>query len=380
MAAANVPIVEVFFATATPIPPTPAPQAQDCIYDATLAADVSIPYGTQLAPGQGFNKVWQLRNTGSCPWDAGANLAFVGGFPLSAPNSVAVPATAPGATTDVTIPMVAPTSGGSYSSVWQMRDALGQLFGNRLVVLINVPGGRPPPVPTPVPPQPGPSINFWADATSLRGGQCTTLHWNVTGVRAVFLTHGGRRQGVVGQGSQSVCPAGTGETYRLSVTLQDNSERTRDIRINVTSPAPKPSARVDFSADSTKITIGTCTNVRWYTQNVSRVELHNGSNWSVVGGTGSQQVCPAYPTTYRLRATDLNGKIIAREVTVNTKTPPLPTFEPNPPGPLPYTPEPNPPGPLPYTPEPEPPGPVPEPPEPEPEPPGPLPEPDLDSD
>lgn len=326
-AAANVPIVEVIFATATPVPATPVPTVPPCQYGSAYVADVTIPDGTQVGMGQPFNKVWRVRNTGTCAWAPGTTLAFVGGFQMGAPASVVVPQTAPGATADIGVTMYAPTAPGAYSGVWQMRDPLGQFFGGKYTVVINVPSPGPPPTSTPPPPPPGATINFWADSTSVYAGQCTNLHWDVQGVQAVYLSYDGHSQGVVGQGSQTVCPTGSGTTYTLQVIMRDGSQQTREIRINVINPQPTstkapPGVKIDFTADSTNITIGTCTNLRWHVENWSSITLYLENSSQKVGGDGKQQVCPAYPTTYRLRVVDLAGGTHDRTVTINTKAPP----------------------------------------------------------
>ena len=169
-AAANVPVVQVIFATATPVPITATFTPMPCVYGSSYVADVTIPDGTQVGMGQSFNKVWRIRNSGTCPWSPGTTLAFAGGFQMGAPASVIVPQTAPGATADVGVTMVAPTAPGAYSGVWQMRDPVGQFFGGKYTVVIDVPNPAPPPTATPLP---GPTINFWADTTSVYAGECT---------------------------------------------------------------------------------------------------------------------------------------------------------------------------------------------------------------
>ncbi len=71
-------------------------------------------------------------------------------------------------------------------------------------------------------------IDFWADQREINRGDCTTLHWEVQGVQSVYLND----SGVVGVGSQQVCPKES-KTYKLKVVLMDGSVDTRDIRIRV---------------------------------------------------------------------------------------------------------------------------------------------------
>src|SRR5919106_5802545 len=67
---------------ASPIvaPPVAATAALgDACNNAIYIADLTIPDGTVLRPGEDFRKVWQIRNTGSCTWDEGYGLIFIGG-------------------------------------------------------------------------------------------------------------------------------------------------------------------------------------------------------------------------------------------------------------------------------------------------------------
>ena len=94
----------------------------------TFVADVTIPDGTVLKPGQAFAKTWRLRNSGSTTWNS-YTLAFRDGAQMGAPPFVAVPTTQPGATADITVPMVAPADAGAHRGYWQMRAADGRAFG-----------------------------------------------------------------------------------------------------------------------------------------------------------------------------------------------------------------------------------------------------------
>ena len=55
--------------------PTPTPVGRDtvltpaCTNTASLLTDVTMPDGAQVAAGAGFNKIWRIRNTGSCTWE-----------------------------------------------------------------------------------------------------------------------------------------------------------------------------------------------------------------------------------------------------------------------------------------------------------------------
>lgn len=327
-AAANVPVYEVIVPTpeAPPTPAAPTPSA--CQFNAAFVTDVTIPDNTQVQAAQSFNKVWRMQNTGTCPWDTTTVLDFIGGSQMSAPNAVTVPPTQPGATADVGVTMFAPGNPGTYRGVWQLQ-AQGQFFGSKVTVVINVPGAEPPaPPPTNVPPPSPvqPSINFWADTDRVSGGQCTNLHWDVDNAQAVYLEYGDKTKGVGGHDSRQVCPSKDGKRYTLDVIGRDGQHYTRDVQINIDNPG----VAIQFWADHDKITIGTCTVVRWNVSNSKRVQFNDGNGWKDVSENGSEQVCPAYPTNYGLRVTDLNGQRHDRSLTIKTKAPPPGILTPEP--------------------------------------------------
>src|SRR5512134_681096 len=55
----------------TPLAGTPAPPAGDSCHNSVYIADVTIPDNTVLSPGEDFEKIWRIQNTGSCVWDDG---------------------------------------------------------------------------------------------------------------------------------------------------------------------------------------------------------------------------------------------------------------------------------------------------------------------
>ena len=157
--------------------------------------------------------------------------------------------------------------------------------------------------------RPTPSAEFYADRQSLVRGECTTLRWQVENADAVYLDGAG----VVGVGSRQVCPEST-TTYRLLV-VAGGWERTREVTISVTAPAPTPS--VEFTADRYSLLAGACTDLRWHVENATAVYL-DGAGVALVG---SLQVCPESTTTYRLRAM-ADGWDNTREVTIDVTAPP----------------------------------------------------------
>jgi hypothetical protein len=138
---------------------TDAPGPGDCTRDAKFVTDVTIPDGTELSPGAAFVKVWRVRNTGTCAWEAGTRLVFSSGAQMGGPADVPVPApVAPGSEVDISVNLTAPNSPGSHQGKWQLRDDTGAFFGNPIWVKIVVPSAAthtPSPTVTPTP-LPGP--------------------------------------------------------------------------------------------------------------------------------------------------------------------------------------------------------------------------------
>ncbi len=113
--------------SATAPAPTQGPAACD---EAKFGTDVTVPDNTAFAPGAAFVKTWRLRNVGSCTWTTAYTIVFSGGDKMGAPDSLPMPATVyPGNAIDISIPMVAPNTPGTYRGEWKLRNASGQVFG-----------------------------------------------------------------------------------------------------------------------------------------------------------------------------------------------------------------------------------------------------------
>ncbi len=107
-------------ATAVPIP----------CNQATYIMDVSIPDNTSLTVGQSFVKTWRIQNSGSCTWTNGYAIYFVNGTSMGAPASVLFPKSVkPGESMDISVPMVAPGTAGTYAASWMLMAPNGSVFG-----------------------------------------------------------------------------------------------------------------------------------------------------------------------------------------------------------------------------------------------------------
>ncbi len=144
---------------APPAAPPVVPTARPC-ESFRFVADVSIPDGTVMKPGQSFTKTWRIQNTGSCVWSTTYQLSFARGDQMNAPAGVPLTRNVnPGESVDLTVPMVAPMASGKYRGNWLMRSPSGQLFGlgsggkDGVWVDIRVQAGSAPPPPASPPQQ-----------------------------------------------------------------------------------------------------------------------------------------------------------------------------------------------------------------------------------
>jgi len=107
--------------------------------DLTYVADVTIPDGTIMSPGQDFVKTWRVKNTGACPWGAGYVLAYAGYSNQMAGQFVALTEVVqPGQEVEVTVQFKAPSLAGEYLSAWTMRNPQGVTFPEIVFVKVIV--------------------------------------------------------------------------------------------------------------------------------------------------------------------------------------------------------------------------------------------------
>jgi len=129
----------------------PAVPRPACILQAAFLSDVTVPPGEVLAPGARADKVWQVRNSGTCAWGMGYELVLVSGDDILADSPVPVPPTPAGQPSDLAVTFWAPREAGVYGAVWRLRSPQGELFGPLLDLQIqvkaeaqrSVPPGRP---------------------------------------------------------------------------------------------------------------------------------------------------------------------------------------------------------------------------------------------
>jgi hypothetical protein len=127
--------------TATAIPtnnPFESTPTQITCDDAIWVADVTVPDGTEMTPGQDFVKTWKIRNIGSCTWGTGYSAIFAYGEKMSGVAEPMTGAVAPGEEVEISVRFKAPDNAGEYSTYWRMANASSVPFGENIFMLIVV--------------------------------------------------------------------------------------------------------------------------------------------------------------------------------------------------------------------------------------------------
>lgn len=118
--------------TAVPATNTPLPTATAITYCdwVSFVKDITVPDGSNFAPGETFTKTWRLKNRGTCTWTPDYMLVYTSGAQMGGTTAVRLPGyVAPGQTVDVSVTLTAPDSSGEYVGYWMLRNAAGTLFG-----------------------------------------------------------------------------------------------------------------------------------------------------------------------------------------------------------------------------------------------------------
>ncbi len=170
----------------TPVPSQPTPTPAVCIDGMSFVEDLTYPDNHMTTPatfypGTEFQKGWKIKNSGTCAWDINYTLVYVGGNTPAAlmggqPTAVNTKVN-PGVMYDMFVNLVAPLQTGTYQGFWQMRNPLGQFFGERISVGIQVvpPPGQPTTVPQPI------IQRFSANPAQINSGGSVTIQWEVLG-------------------------------------------------------------------------------------------------------------------------------------------------------------------------------------------------------
>jgi hypothetical protein len=258
-------------------PALAAPHAlQRCTNLASFVADVTVPDNSVIPAGTSFVKTWRLRNSGTCTWKPSYSVVFVSGAQMGAPSPVYLPHTVlPGATVDVSAPMIAPMTPGTYRGNWMLSTSGGLLFGlgsngsGRFYVQIVVPGST---TPTPVPT--AERITFQAGQTSAsRTFQFVPGQPKVYVLRAmvgqemwIYLARPVSSLTVQAPNGAALTPVyadGANTRWRFvlpttgdyRIVLQGSGSNTITVEIPAASPTPQPPTRITFPPGGTSATV-----------------------------------------------------------------------------------------------------------------------------
>jgi len=133
-------------ATQAPVLPTSAAPATaslgDACNNAVFEGDITIPDYETIKPGIDVQKIWAIRNTGTCTWDDGYSLVKVAGSPEIGNESFKFVKSsdfvAGGQGINIGIWIDAPCAPGKYEGHWRMRNDQGYFFGTVLSVYITI--------------------------------------------------------------------------------------------------------------------------------------------------------------------------------------------------------------------------------------------------
>jgi hypothetical protein len=121
----------------------PTASLGDACNNSAFEGDVTIPDGTVLEPGTNFQKIWKIRNSGSCTWDDGYALVYIAGSPnnldpynFEFENSDDFVSS--GEAINIALNLTTPCRPGEYEGHWRMRSDTGYYFGTVLSVYIKV--------------------------------------------------------------------------------------------------------------------------------------------------------------------------------------------------------------------------------------------------
>jgi len=132
--------------TAVPVLPTAQAQGTVSLGDAcnnlVFEGDITIPDGETEKAGTDIQKIWKIRNTGSCTWDDGYELVKIAGSPDLGNESFKFVKSSDFVITnqaiDIGIWLDVPCAVGKYESHYRMRNDQGYYFGTILSVYLVV--------------------------------------------------------------------------------------------------------------------------------------------------------------------------------------------------------------------------------------------------
>jgi hypothetical protein len=132
-----------FTPLASPAAPAGTAALGDSCNNNVFEGDITIPDGSTVKPGSDFLKIWKIRNTGTCTWDEGYALVYIGGSkpdldPMNFEFTNSSDFVASGNAINIAVNLTAPCIPGNYEGHWRMRSDSGYYFGTILSVYVVV--------------------------------------------------------------------------------------------------------------------------------------------------------------------------------------------------------------------------------------------------
>ena len=163
-------------------------------------------------------------------------------------------------------------------------------------------------------------LPFRAEDAYLTVGQCTTLSWDFTGIKALYVSlgYGYDRGGVVGQSSYKVCPSVT-TTYEALVIEQDESQETHYVTINVSGSGCGDPVVWHFAPTTYSVDAGETFSIFWDVECARTVWLTIGDGpEQPVEGQGSMiDVTIHGSTLFKPKIEKTNGGFVYASFTVH---------------------------------------------------------------
>lgn len=163
---------------------------------------------------------------------------------------------------------------------------------------------------------------FYADVTSLVAGNCTTLRWNFTNIKGLYVSfaYGFDKRGVAGVGTATVCPSVT-TTFEALVVKQDNSQELHEFTINVTGSTCGDPYVQRFEPTTYSARLGEKFSIFWDVECAQAIYLSIGSAAEVpVQGHDSRvDLTITQDTLFKLRIVFLRGQSDNASFTVTLK-------------------------------------------------------------
>jgi serine/threonine protein kinase len=131
--------------TATPPPPTLTPLVCNFRY---RVESVRIEPGNRVPPGTALIAYISLQNSGNCAWPSAATFTFVSGDPLADTDAIPIAPLEQNESTQILLPLRAPSELGSYESTWDVRMEGEALSAAPIAIEVQV-EDLPTPTPTP---------------------------------------------------------------------------------------------------------------------------------------------------------------------------------------------------------------------------------------